>query len=138
MDRDFQTRFTAVFLVLLTAATMVLAGINFRKASQYATPYDGVWWMEHGHDLIADRVDADSPGTRAGIKIGDRLVAVDGRPVSRVGAVTQQLYHDGVWSRATYSLVRGAVPLDASVILIPAQRNASVQADAKRKVRAAK
>src|SRR5450432_3694587 len=125
MDRDFQTRFTAVFLVLLTAGAITLAAINFRKASEYAAPYDGISWMEHGQNLVADRVDAGSPGTRAGIKIGDRLLAVDGRPVSRTGAVTQQLYHDGVWSKATYSLIRGAVPLDASVILVPAERNAS-------------
>ena len=125
MDRDFQTRFTAVFLVLLTAGAITLAAINFRKASQYATPYDGVLWMEKGSDLVADRVDAGSPGTKAGIKAGDRLLAVDGLPVSRTGAVTQQLYHDGVWSKATYSLIRGAVPLDASVILVPAERNAS-------------
>ena len=124
MDRDFQVRFTAVLLVLLTAAAITLAGISFRKGNQYATPYDGVLWMEHGQNLVADRVDADSPGTRAGIKVGDRVVAVDGLPVSRTGEVTRQLYHDGNWGKATYSLVRGAFPLDASVILIPAQRNA--------------
>ena len=124
MDRDFQIRFTAVFLVLLTVAAMTLAGISFRKGSQYATPYDGVLWMERGQDLVADRVDADSPGIRAGIKVGDRVVAVDGIPVSRTGEVTRQLYHDGIWAKATYSLLRGAFPLDASVILVPAQRNA--------------
>ena len=125
MNRDFQVRFTAVLLVLLTVAAVTLAGISFRKGSQYVAPYDGVWWVEHGQNLVADRVDAESPGTRAGIKPGDRLVAVDGRPVSRSGEVTRQLYHDGAWSKATYSLLRGPVPLDASVILIPAQRNTS-------------
>jgi len=125
MNRDFQVRFTAVLLVLLTVAAVTLAGISFRKGNEYAAPYDGVWWVEHGHDLVADRVDTDSPGTRAGIKAGDRLIAVDEHPVSRSGEVTRQLYHDGVWSKATYSLLRGSVPLNAAVILTPAQRNAS-------------
>jgi len=81
--------------------------------------------VESGQNLLAGRVDLDSPGTRAGIRPGDRLVAVDGRAVSRTGAVVQQLYRDGIWAKATYSLVRGSVPLDATVILVPAQRNAS-------------
>jgi PAS domain S-box-containing protein len=126
MNRDFQIRFTAVFLVLLTAAAITVAAISFRKGSQFAAPYDGVWWVEHGQQgLVADRVDADGPGTRAGIKPGDRLLAVDGHPVSRSSAVIQQLYHDGVWAKATYSLVRGSVTLDSTLILVPAQRNSS-------------
>jgi two-component system NtrC family sensor kinase len=125
MNRDFQIRFTAGFLVLLTAAAITLAGINFRKDSQFVSPYDGVWWVEHGQNLVADRVDTNGPGTRAGIRPGDRLVSVDGRPVSRASAVNQQLYHDGLWAKATYSLVRGSVSLDTTLILVPAQRNSS-------------
>jgi two-component system NtrC family sensor kinase len=121
MNRDFQVRFTAVFLVLLTGAAITLAGISFRKGSQYPAPYDGVWWVERGQDLVAARVYANGPGTRAGIKPGDRLVAVDGHPVSRASAVIQQLYRDGVWTKATYSLVRGTVPLDSTLILVPVQ-----------------
>jgi PAS domain S-box-containing protein len=125
MNRDFQIRFTAVLLVLLTAAAITLAAISFRKGSQYPAPYDGVNWIERGQDLLADQVAASSPGARAGIKPGDRLLAVDGHPVSRISAVIQQLYHDGVWSKATYSLVRGSIPLDSTVILVPAQRNSN-------------
>ncbi len=125
MNRDFQIRFTAVFLALLTAAAITLAGINFRKESQFVAPYDGIRWVEQGQNLVADQVAANSPGTRAGIKPGDRLVAVDGHPVSRTSAVTQQLYNDRAWSKVTYSLVRGSVPLDTALILLPAQRNSN-------------
>ena len=123
MNRDFQIRFTAVFLAVLTAAAITLAAINFRKESQYVIPYDGVNWVERGNDVVADHVAADGPGTQAGIKPGDRLVAVDARPVSRTSQVMQQLYSDRAWSKVTYSLVRGSVPLDAALILRPAQRN---------------
>jgi PAS domain S-box-containing protein len=125
MNRDFQIRFTAVFLALLTGAAITLAGISFRKAGQYVLPSSGVWWVEHGQNLVADRVDASGPGTRAGIKLGDRLLAVDGQPVSRVSAVNERIYHDGVWAKVTYSLMRGSVPLDATLILVPDQRNSS-------------
>ncbi len=125
MNRDFQIRFTAGFLALLTAAAITLAGINFRKESQYVAPYDGVWWVEQGQNLVAERVDVKGPGIRAGIRIGDRLAAVDGRPVSRTSFVNQQLYHDGAWAKATYSILRGSVPLDTTLILVPAQRNSN-------------
>ena len=37
--------------------------------------------------------------------------------------MTRQLYYSGVWSKATYSLVRGSVPLDVEVVLVPAERS---------------
>src|ERR1700756_3864574 len=79
MNQGFQVRFTAVLLVLVTAAAITLAGVSFRKGSQYAAPYDGIWWVEHGQELVADRVDGSGPGARAGIRVGDRVLAVDGR-----------------------------------------------------------
>ena len=35
----------------------------------------------------------------------------------------RQVYRVGAWSKATYSLVRQSVPLDTTVILIPAERS---------------
>src|SRR5215472_11471445 len=126
MNREFQIRFVAVFLVLLTAAAVTLAWINFRKESQFVAPYDGVWWREHGSNIVADRVDNHSPGAQAGVRVGDRLIAVDGRPVKTTAAVTAQLYYDRAWSKPTYTLERGAYTLEASPVLQPAQRPSNV------------
>src|SRR5215472_19279372 len=93
MNREFQIRFVAVFLVLLTAAAVTLAWINFRKESQFVSPYDGVWWREHGANIVADRVDPHGPGAHAGVEVGDRLKAIDGREVKTIGAATAQLYY---------------------------------------------
>jgi len=60
MNRDFQIRFTAGLLILLTTAAVVLAWINFQKEAEFQIPSDGVWWMEQtGGDggLIANRVE---------------------------------------------------------------------------------
>ena len=111
MNREFQIRFIAVFLVLLTAAAMSLAWINFRKESQFVAPYDGVWWREHGANIVADRVDPQGPGAHAGIKVGDRLTAVDGSAVKTTAALTGHLYYDRAWSKPTYTLERGAYTL---------------------------
>jgi two-component system NtrC family sensor kinase len=123
MNRDFQIRFTAGLLFLLTVASMVLAGINFQKERDYQVPYDGVWWVEHDSTLFADRVETNGPGAKAGIKEGDRLVAIDQHELKDTVGVGRQLYRAGVWSKATYSLVRHSVPVDAVVILVPADKS---------------
>ncbi len=123
MNRDFQLRFTAGLLILLTTATVVLAWINFQKEPEFQIPYDGVSWMEHNGSLFADRVEASGPGARAGIKQGDQLVAVNEHEVKAAPGLIRQLYRVGPWSKATYSLLRQSVPLDTTVILIPADRS---------------
>ena len=125
MNRDFQTRFTAALLFLLTVAAVVLAWINFRKESQFVPPYDGVWWVERGGNIVANRIDRNGPGARAGIKAGDQLVAVDGHPADTVAAVIARQYQVGEWHNVTYSLLRGKYQLDAITSLEAAQRSAN-------------
>jgi PAS domain S-box-containing protein len=122
MNRDLQTRFLAVFLGLLSVAAIVFACINFQKDREYSAPYDGIWWVEDGGHLRAQRVDADGPGQKAGIKPGDVLVAVEEHNVTNVGSLERRLYAVGVWSKANYSLARQGVPLDAPLILAPEDR----------------
>ena len=122
MDRTLQTRFFAVFLALVSVAAITFAWINFQKDREYSTPYDGIWWLEDSGHLRAERVEADGPGEKAGVKVGDRLQAVDSRSVIDVGSLEQQLYRVGIWSKATYSLARQGVSLEAPVILVPTDR----------------
>jgi two-component system, NtrC family, sensor kinase len=123
MPKDLQTRFFAVFLGLVSVAAVVFAAINFQKSSGFPSPTDGVWWIENGGHLQAQRVDPDSPGEKAGVKRGDLLFSVDGHAVSNVGSLERQLYRVGIWSKATYSLQRQGVTLEAPLILIPADRS---------------
>src|ERR1700690_2874123 len=126
MNRDFQIRFTAGLLILLTTAAVVLAWINFQKEAEFQIPSDGVRWMEQaGNDggLIANRVEPNGPGEKAGIRAGDRLTAINQHDVKDTTARMRQVYRVGAWSKATYSLVRQSVPLDTTVILIPAERS---------------
>ncbi len=123
MNRESQARFVAVLLFLLTVAAMVFAGFNLQKERDSAAPDDGVWWVEHEGRLVADRVDPSGPGAKAGIKAGDRLVSVNSQEIKSTPGLERQLYNTGVWSKATYSLIRQTVPLDSSVILVPADRS---------------
>jgi len=122
MNRDFQIRFTASLLTLLTAASVVLAVINFRKEQEFQVPYDGAWWLESSGNLVADRVEANGPAARAGIKVGDRLTAVDSHSVTSSAQLSHEQYRVGAWAKTTYSVERQGVPVDMHVILAPTDR----------------
>jgi len=123
MNREFQARFTAALLFLLTAAAMVLGWINFQKDHEYQIPDDGVWWLERDGHLVADRLAPNGPAALAGIRTGDVVVSINGRDVKTSAARMRQLYYSGVWSKATYSLTRNSVPVDVQVVLAPADRS---------------
>ena len=123
MNKESQIRFTAVLLFLLTAAAATFAWINFQKEREFQVPYDGVWWVEKSGKLVAGQVEPDGPGAKAGIKQGDELAAIDKVQARRVPELTRQQYRDGVYSRATYSLVRHSIPVDTQVVLVPADRS---------------
>ncbi|MEY2393724.1 MAG: two-component system, NtrC family, sensor kinase [Acidobacteriaceae bacterium] len=122
MNRESQVRSVAVLLFLLTVAAVLSAAFNFKSEWKFLAPYDGVWWVEHDGRLTADRVDPSGPGAKGGVKSGDQLVAVNGQEVQTTSGLEHQLYRNGVWSKAAYSLLRQSVPLDSSIILVPAER----------------
>src|ERR1043166_2350813 len=128
MRRDSLVRFSAIVLAVLTAACVVFAVINWQKESQYTTPTDGVWWKEHSGFLVARGVIPNGPGDKAGIKVGDKLLRVNGLPkdqtIKNLGEFEKHLYHSGVYSRATYSLDRQGVTVEVgNVIPIPADNS---------------
>src|SRR5437868_6012268 len=123
MTKDFQVRFTAVVLAVLTVAAATLAWINLQKQSEFQVPYDGAWWVERDGRLVAGRIDPDGPAQRAGIKAGDQLTGVDGVDIKGMPALERQLYRDGVWSKARYRLVRQSIPLETELVLTPADRS---------------
>jgi PAS domain S-box-containing protein len=123
MNRESQVRFVAVLLFLLTLAAVVFAGFNLKQEHDFQVPTDGVWWVENDGRLVADRVDPNGPGAKAGIKPGDQLAAVNGQQIKSTPGLQRQLDRSGIWSKAAYSLVRRSVTLDSSVILTPADRS---------------
>ena len=126
MNRESQARFVAVLLSLLTVAAVVFAGFNYQKESTSAVPDDGVWWVERGGHLVADRVDPHGTGAQWGIKPNDQLISVNGREINTTPGLERQLYATGVWHSAAYSLARQSVVVDINVLLIPADHSPNV------------
>src|SRR5215472_4023903 len=128
MRKDSLIWVSAVALAILTAATMVFAVINFQKERQFPKPYDGVWWMENkspnGITIQARRVAPGGPGENAGIKPGDRLLAINDQQVGSMYDVTHALARAGVWSNARYELEHHGVKVEATkVILVDADNS---------------
>jgi two-component system, NtrC family, sensor kinase len=119
MTKDVQTRFVAVVLALLTITAAVFGWINFRKEQVFQVPYDGVWWVESDGHLLAERVEAEGPGARAGIKSGDLLQGINEHSVARIPELSRQMYRIGTWSKATYNLRRDGVTVNVPVVLVP-------------------
>ncbi|MGB7135732.1 MAG: PDZ domain-containing protein, partial [Acidobacteriaceae bacterium] len=118
MSRSFQTRIVAVLLALFTGAAVVCAGFNLVQENNYPIPSDGVVWMEAHGALQAQRVAANSPGEKAGVKVGDLLLAANDVPTPRVAALARQEWHTGAYSTIHYTLERHGIRLpDVPVIL---------------------
>src|ERR1700720_3705635 len=94
MNRESQVRSVAVLLFLLTVAAVVFAGFNFKAEWKFLVPDDGVWWVENGGHLTADRLDPSGPGARSGIKPGDQLVSINGEEVQTMPGLERQLYRN--------------------------------------------
>ena len=109
MKNAFQTRILAVVLAAVTLGACVLAGLNVAAESDFNVPTDGIWWTEVPGGLCAQQVPTDSPGQRAGIRTGDILQSVDEHPTSRIAAFTRQIFRDGTYGKAVYSIARPAV-----------------------------
>jgi two-component system NtrC family sensor kinase len=109
MRNAFQTRILAVALALATLGACVLAGYNLSQELSVEFPTDGVTWLEAQGGLRAERVAVDSPGSKAGIRAGDILEAINGALTPRLAAQVRAIYANGTyWPAATYTILRPA------------------------------
>jgi two-component system, NtrC family, sensor kinase len=127
MDKIGTPRFTTLLLCLLTLTLIVFGWINFRERGTYQIPDDGVSWIDSAKGVKAWIVTPDGSAAQAGIREGDILQSIDGNPIHRATEVTQELFHSGIWSQATYDLTRNGESFETSVIVKPQQRPAGFQ-----------
>jgi two-component system, NtrC family, sensor kinase len=112
-------RFVAV--TLLSVSLLILGGLNIQQKRIYKTPEDGCSWIQTPAGVQARVVAEDGPCERAGVREGDQLRAIDGRPITNVLDVTRTLYGLGIYASAKYTLERNGAVFDSTAVTITSQ-----------------
>ena len=107
---------------LPVAVTLALLALGLANVVTRATSdevEDGVLWVERAVGVVAAEVASPSAASRAGVRPGDILIAIDNQPVEgRADALALQ--HAGrAGDRHTYTLLRLGNPEMANVSLAP-------------------
>jgi two-component system, NtrC family, sensor kinase len=124
---SLKIRLGAAVLALATLAAIVFGIINFQQGINFSAPDDGVSWLNTPRGVEAWHVAEHSPAANAGIRVGDRLLSIDGVDVRAALDVTKRLWRVGAWSQMHYRIERGGSRFEAQVVSEPAARPASVE-----------
>ena len=132
MKSGFQTRLLAVLLGVFTLAACALAVANFLQEGSTVSATDGVKWAETDGGLRAYMVPSDTPGDKAGLRVGDVVTAINNRPTPNIAAAERSISESGVYSTANYSVLRTAVdghsvPIEVQVDLEPQEGRTDFQ-----------
>ncbi len=106
--------------MILTAAAVVCAGINFQQQSKFHLEDDGAIWVDRDAPngtthVVALHVTPDGPAAKAGLRDGDVLLKIQGTPITEAVAVPQALVKIGAWNEANYLFERDGVEAKATV-----------------------
>ena len=96
--------------LLVLAVLLCLGAANVASRATWREVEDGVLWVEQNRSVVAAEIAADTPAAEVGIKRGDLLLTIDGRPVETVQDVVDALHASGKGATLRYELLR----LDAS------------------------
>lgn len=126
MSAWLQTRLWTALLVAATVAVVLPAVLNFQERREFRLPDDGVQWVDGQFadgtsGVFASRVVEDGPGSRAGIRPGDRLRRINSLEIRSAMQVGRVLAGLGVWSRASYGLERDGVGVAVPLVIGPAE-----------------
>jgi two-component system NtrC family sensor kinase len=127
MKQNLRVSLGAVVLALATLAAMVFAGLNFDQRKRFETPDDGVTWLDTDRGVQAWRVALNSPGSRAGIREGDRLIAISDAQITSAVQVTKRLWRAGLWTQERYRVARNGEEFETRLVTAPAEKPAPIE-----------
>ena len=127
MKQNLRVSLGAVVLALATLAAMIFAWLNFVQRAEFETPDDGVVWLDTTQGIQAQQVASNSPAARAGVRLGDHLLAINGAPVIRQVQVTKRLWRAGLWTQVRYGLARNSEEFETPLVTAPAEKPTSIE-----------
>ncbi len=111
-------RLTSVSLAILSVTIVVFAVINLQQRLRYRMPEDGISWVDSQGRVRAWIVIPDGPGDLAGIRDGDVLESIGGKPIHVAADAGREIFRAGTWSQVSYTLVREGQTFQTSLVLV--------------------
>lgn len=105
--------------VAVTLALLTLGLVNVVSRATSQEVEDGVLWVERAAGVVAAEVAAPSAGSRAGVRPGDILLAIDNQPVEGRADVLALQHRASPGDRHIYTLLRLGSQEVANVALAP-------------------
>ncbi|HXW19964.1 MAG TPA: S1C family serine protease [Roseiarcus sp.] len=90
-------------------------GAGLRSVRRHAAPEASASSSSRGALVVS--LDPDGPSARAGLLLGDIIVAWNGKPIERVRDIIASLGPDSVGATVELSLVRGGTPATLKVVI---------------------
>src|SRR5262245_55024814 len=112
--------------VAVTLGLLALGLANVVSRATSAEVEDGVLWVERAVGVVAAEVAAPSAASRAGVRPGDLLIAIDGQPIEGRADVLALQHASRAGDRHTYTLLRLGSREMANVSLEPMPSGASL------------
>jgi two-component system NtrC family sensor kinase len=123
--RELRSQFANTLLLVLSAAAIVAAIINFQQLRTFHIPDDGVTWADRSdgtgpNRVLAIHISPGGSGDKAQIHLGDELVAIDGIPVHHALDVARILWSIPLIDEkpTQYTLRRGGIEFQKDKIFV--------------------
>lgn len=124
--KELKEQLVSALLVILTVAALISAGINFQQQSKFRLTEDGVTWIDINGQVVAVYLAPSGPGVKAGLRKGDRLLAIGGVTILQAIEATQVLARIGAWTETEYRVVRDGVEIKPKLVTAENQSDRAV------------
>lgn len=101
------------WLVLFIA----LLAVGPASAQETATPWIGIGIAAGTRGVAVNQVIENTPGARAGLAVGDEVLAIDGTAVGEATELIRRVRAKGVGTKVTLTVLRGAKTMKVTLAL---------------------
>ncbi|HMF75763.1 MAG TPA: ATP-binding protein [Bryobacteraceae bacterium] len=121
---ESRNQFAGTLLLVLTVAAICGGVLSLLHLRSYPLHDDGVTWVDKKIDgqsvVVAAYVSPVGPGQKAGMRVGDQLVAIQTFPINNALDVPQALWQIQLLGQTRYTLRRGGIEFRKDNIFIQA------------------